>query len=179
MSVCDVPSIYIYIYIYTEGAVHSVCVLCCAMVIKMHIMIHLIVLGLFFISINGECDLNSLNLILNNTLYLPGTKEYRYSVILANNVCINNCALGVVQPRSEYEIQILMHFVNTCNNYSVTVRGGGHGYNCDSMKKNSLLIDMRPNFSNHQINIKTPSNNTNNTNNYSSSNDNNDYSSVV
>ena len=58
-----------------------------------------------------------------------------------NAACLADPAV-IVQPTTAYEVSRALQYAADMS-LQVSVRGGGHSYTCNSVKNNSMQIDMR------------------------------------
>ena len=86
--------------------------------------------------------------VSSSIIFYPNTLEYRNSVKLANQRCEIYCPDIVLLPKTVFDITNVMRMVyftivNQNTSISVSVKGGGHSYTCQSMKNDGILVDMQ------------------------------------
>ncbi len=75
-------------------------------------------------------------------MFVRGTPSYEWHRLLHNGACNHIYPALVVRPESTEDVSLI---VSTARQYGVelSVRSGGHGYQCTGTKQDSLNIDMR------------------------------------
>lgn len=81
-------------------------------------------------------------------IIFPYENDFKDYVITANFACSTICPIAIVVPQNIKDISIIVKFVyNRIKTHKdiviISTKGGGHGYTCQSLSFNSILIDLR------------------------------------
>ena len=75
-------------------------------------------------------------------VFLKGTPQYAWHRVVANGGCKDIYPALVVQPKNTKDVSEIVK-ISTEFQIDISVRGGGHSYQCQGTKQDSLNIDMR------------------------------------
>jgi hypothetical protein len=68
--------------------------------------------------------------------------SYAQYAVLPNYACSNQCPDVIIRPKSALIVSNAVQAIRSMNK-TISVRGGGHGYTCQSTKAGGVLLDMR------------------------------------
>ena len=79
---------------------------------------------------------------ITGPVYLKGEPAYHLYRIVPNGGCNHILPALIVRPRDTYEVSTVVKIARRFN-FPISVRSGGHGYQCTGIQEETLNIDMR------------------------------------
>ena len=109
-------------------------------------MLYLAPFILLFSLSSVQCDINALVHDLRHSIkgqvFVKGTPAYEAHRGTSNGACRKIYPSLIVRPENTYEVAKVVKIANK-HKKDISVRSGGHSYQCQGLIKDTLNIDMR------------------------------------